>query len=155
MKGTAVSAAWGEWIAGMGDWHLFGGLTYRQSPTNAIRGPEAVTKDAQRWLRQADAALSHRVEAAVLAVEYHRSGWPHIHPLLRLSGGLRGGDVTTAGGLWYEKHGYARLEAPRDARAVASYAAKYLAKDLDRGDVILWPRKGSLGVSQPALRVHG
>jgi hypothetical protein len=55
------------------------------------------------------------------------------------------------GQAWFKPHGYAKLERPREATAVSAYAAKYLAKDLDRGDVIFWPLRGPLTPHQPRL----
>jgi len=86
-----------------------------------------------------------------VALEYQKNGWPHFHPLLRLAGGLQPGDIARLGQAWYKPHGYARLEPPRSRVDVCSYAAKYLAKDLSRGDVIFWPLRGPIGQHQPAL----
>ena len=154
-----ASQAWGEWIAGMGEWHVFGALTYdeRRRP---VRGPgearsrphpEAVLKHARQWLQEGERRLGRQVEAAVVALEYHKRGWPHLHPLVRLAGGLQGTEFATLGGTWYERHGYAQLTEPRDQVDVASYAAKYLTKDIGRGDVLLWPARGPLSSHQEAL----
>lgn len=146
-----VSEVWGEWVAGMGNWHVFGGLTYRQPVGTPRRGPEAVRKDVRDWLRYSNRQLSGRIEAGVLAVEHHKSGWPHVHPLLRLSGGVQTGDIVTLGEAWYERNGFAKLELPRSQEDVCAYAAKYLAKDLGTGDVLFWPLRGPLTVHQPRL----
>jgi hypothetical protein len=105
----------------------------------------------RRWLRETNRQLSHRVEAGVIALEYQKNGWPHFHPLLRLSGGLQQGDLAVLGPAWFKPHGYARLEAPRGGDQVAAYAAKYLTKDLARGDVVFWPIVGSWPAHQPQL----
>lgn len=147
----AVKEAWGEWIAGMGDWHVFGGLTYDQRRRTSVPGSDVARAHVRRWLRSFGRDSSPRVEAAVVALEYHKSGWPHFHPLLRLSGGAGAGDFARLGQAWYAAHGYARLEAPRRASDVAEYAAKYLSKDLSRGDVIFWPSRGPLTTHQPSV----
>jgi hypothetical protein len=154
-----VSDAWGEWVAGMGEWHLFGGLTYdqrrRRLDAHSLPippGADAARGHVVKWLEEAPKRIGRPVEAAVVALEYQRNGWPHFHPLLRLAGGLQAGDLAALGGAWFEKYGYGRLEAPRELAAVCLYASKYLSKDLDRGDVIFWPRWGSLGIHQLGLR---
>lgn len=139
-------------MTGLGEWHLFGALTYRDQDDRPARGGEAVTRDCRTWLRKGEKLLGRPIEAGVLAIEHHKTGWPHVHPLLRLAGGLQYPDIQTLGQIWFNWHGYARLEAPRSAQDVCAYAAKYLAKDLSRGDVVLWPLKGSLSVHQPAMR---
>ena len=148
-QATVLRREWGEWIAAQGPWHVFGALTYDQrryrGRTDTRYGaiPPDVTKaHAKRWLRDTNKVLDGRLEAAVLALEYQKNGWPHFHPLLRLAGGLHGNEFALAGGLWYGDHGYAKLEAPRDAKDVTAYAAKYLSKGLDQGDVLIWPFKG-------------
>jgi hypothetical protein len=147
----AIAHAWGEWISGLGEWHLFGALTYDPRKVRARPGNAAVRRDVSRWLGYSPGHPSVFVEGAVLAIEYQRNEWPHVHPLLRLRGGLGPGAIRDLGQAWFQDHGYALLERPRQASAVASYAAKYLAKDLDRGDVIFWPSKGTLSSAEPAL----
>jgi hypothetical protein len=95
--------------------------------------------------------VGRHVEAAVVALEYQKNGWPHFHPLLRLPGGLQARDFAGLGQAWFREHGYARLEAPRSRDDVCVYAAKYLTKDLGRGDVIFWPLTGPLTTHQPGL----
>jgi hypothetical protein len=148
----SVAVAWGDWIAGLGDWHVFGGLTY--DPRKVARRPrnDEVRRDLCRWLGDSSEHPGVFVEAAVVAIEYQRNEWPHAHPLLRLRGGLGAGQIGVLGQAWFQRHGWAELERPKEASAVTSYAAKYLAKDLDRGDVVFWPQRGSLGVHQPGLR---
>jgi hypothetical protein len=151
MTKREISDAWGEWIASMGEWHVFGGLTYRQLEGKAPPGADVVRAHARRWLREAPRACGRPVEAAVIALEYQRNGWPHLHPIVRLPGGLHPGDLATLGTAWYRQHGIAKLEVPRSAPDVCRYAAKYLSKDLNRGDVIFWPPRGPLSVHQPGF----
>lgn len=146
-----IEEAWGEWVAGMGRWDLFGGLTYdpkRCRPdghgATIAPGADVVKGHTLKWLRQFGERHGREVEAAIVSLEYQKNGWPHLHPLLRLSGGLQGGEIRSLGTAWFRAHGGNRLEAPRSRDAVASYAAKYLTKDLARGDVIFWPTRGSL-----------
>lgn len=136
----------------MGEWHVFGALTYdparrRTDRDGPVRpGADVVRSHARAWLRDS------RAEAAVVALEYQKNGWPHLHPLVRLPGGIRRGDLVALGQSWYQQHGYAKLELPLSRDDVCAYASKYLAKDLDCGDVIFWPPRGSLSVHQPGLR---
>jgi len=131
---------------------VFGGLTYDPARRRTDeRGPvppgaDVVKAHARAWLRQS------RAEAAVVALEYQKNGWPHLHPLVRLPGGIRRGDLVELGQSWFSHHGYARLELPRSRTDTCAYASKYLAKDLDRGDVIFWPPRGSLSSHQLGLR---
>jgi len=163
--------SWGDWIASLHTWDLFGGMTF--DPRRARRivppGPQRfgkVTRFADRIsedgasaiavrtlssdvararVRKFLAAAQERLErrlAAVIAMEYHKNGWPHFHPLLHVEGGLHGGEIATLSRLWFDASGYNRLEIPRSSRQVCEYASKYLVKGLDRGDVMIWPEKG-------------
>jgi hypothetical protein len=151
MTASDVASAWGEWIGGLGDWHVFGGLTYDPRKVDRRPGVSRVRGDLQRWLGDSKGHPSVFIEAAVVAVEYQRNEWPHAHPLLRLSGGVGPGSLRVLGQAWFQRHGFALLERPRSASDVAAYAAKYLAKDLDKGDVLFWPSTGSLIPHQPGL----
>lgn len=151
MTASEVSQAWGRWVAEMGEWHVFGALTYDQRRRATVPGADVAKAHVRRWIRESSRTVGRPVEAAVVALEYQRNGWPHFHPLLRLPGGLRPHDIAELGQSWYRHHGYARLERPRSAPDVCEYAAKYLAKDLSRGDVIFWPPRGSLSQHQPGL----
>jgi len=150
-----VQSAWAEWVSGLGEWHLFGGLTYDQrrargGQTLGVRpGADSCRHHALAWLRDAPKVVGRPIEAAVVALEYQKNGWPHLHPLLRLAGGLREGDIARLGGLWFERHGGNRLEVPRTTNDVCAYASKYLVKDLAHGDVIFWPLRGPLTLHQP------
>ena len=160
MRERSVSEVWGEWVGGMGEWHVFGALTYDQDRRERrddhgvpIKpGNDVVKAHARGWLREGERRLGRPIEAAVLALEYQKNGWPHLHPLLRVAGGLQGNEFKVLGGTWFERHGYAQLQKPRDQVDVCEYAAKYLAKDLDRGDVLFWPLRGQLTTHQPRLR---
>lgn len=158
MAVNELQDVWGGWIAGHGPWHVFGALTYDpvRRPVGAGGAPTMPPRDialahVRRWLRETDKALDHRLEAAVVALEYQKSGSPHFHPLLRLAGGLQGVEFREAGQAWFRRHGYAKLESPRDQGDVAAYASKYLVKDLAVGDVVFWPRRGSWPAHQPGL----
>jgi hypothetical protein len=145
MVQAEVAEAWGEWVVGLREWHLFGGLTFdqRRVPSEKVLGvnvPRVISRDVagarfREWIRRSEGVLQRRVDY-VAAMESQRNGWPHFHPLLDL-GRLGDGDIETLGRLWYEANGYGRLEVPRDRAAVCSYSAKYLAKDLGTGDVLM------------------
>jgi hypothetical protein len=185
-RGRDLAEAWGHWVADLGEWHLFGGLTYDQrrrgapptlppqvptdfrTPRRLLLAPrldergqvrlgdrpvarDVAVGNVRRFLRQGQRELGRAIEAGVVALEYQRNGWPHFHPLLRLAGGLQDGDIATLGPIWYQLAGYGRLMPPRAIEDVCAYAAKYLAKGLDRGDVVLWPDHGDLKQHQPAL----
>ena len=152
---TEVTEAWGKWVAEMGEWHVFGGLTYDQRRRTTVPGRDVAMAHCRRWLRESSRTAGVQVEAAVVALEYQRNGWPHFHPLVRVSGGMRPGLCSALGQAWFRRHGYARLEPPRSVSDVSSYAAKYLSKDLDKGDVLFWPLKGSLSTHQAALVPRG
>jgi len=150
-RDKAVAEAWGDWISSMGEWHVFGALTYDQRRRQTVPGSDVARAHVRRWLQRAGPDSALGAEAAVVALEYQKNGWPHFHPLVRVRGGLRPGLFAQLGQLWFKEHGYAKLEAPRDKLDVARYAAKYLAKDLSRGDVIFWPPRGELTTHQPGL----
>jgi len=160
-----ATSAWGEWVAGLREWHVFGGLTFDQRRFQVYRCkvpafdggmfgesteayvvetplvmPKVVARDVaigrfQRWVRRCETALGRRVDY-VAALQYQRNGWPHFHPLLDV-GRLVDGDIAIMGRLWYEENGYGRLEVPRDLEAVAKYASRYLVRDMADGDVLL------------------
>ena len=142
-------------MQGLADWNLFGSLTFDPKRTRAdgrpawgndSRGPswESVSKAVRRWHRVASRRLGQEF-VSVVAIETHKSGWPHCHPLIALPGGLSQGDpnlalgkreIETLGQTWYQMAGYAPLEVPHSREAVAAYASKYVVKELDRGDVL-------------------
>lgn len=95
------------------------------------------------FFREGERRLGRQL-SGVVALEFHKNGWPHFHPLISLEGGLQDGDVKVLGPLWTARCGYNRLEPPHSAGAVASYASKYLSKGLDSGDVVFWPERGRL-----------
>jgi len=154
---TAVSEAWGEWVTGLAPWQLFGALTYDPKRTRPdgrpawghTRGPstESVQKGIRHWHKETE-KLVGRV-ALVAALEAHKTGWPHVHPLLAFTHELEGGEIAAVGQVWYKMNGYARLEVPRSRDAVAAYASKYVTKELERGDVLLL---GPLGAMERRLR---
>jgi len=144
-----AKVALGDMIAGLRDWSLFGTMTYdqRRYPKEwlwcdtwvprAIPGDRA-KKDFHGWINDASGALGRRIEF-VCGMEYQKNGWPHFHALLDL-GGLDDGDIARIGRLWYARYGYDRLEIPRLVADCAAYAAKYLVKDISRGDVLFSKR---------------
>lgn len=138
----------GEWISGMTGWSLFGTLTYdpdrcrlipgRRDGERSMPGLDVVRRHAYTWLRSGPAAVGRPVEAAVVGMERHKSGWPHLHTLLKLPGGVHRGDLVGMGHAWYATHGFAKLELPRSRDDVAGYVAKYLSKDIGTNDMIFF-----------------
>lgn len=150
-----VADAWGAWVAEMGDWHVFGALTYDPGRRDRVPGNDVAKANVRRWLGRGLREIGRPIEAAVVALEYQRNGWPHFHPLLRVAGGVQSAEIAQLAASWSTRHGHARLEVPRDRGAVSSYAAKYLSKDLHRGDVLFWPTRGGLSDHQFGLAAAG
>jgi len=146
----AASEAMVELISGLARWDLFGGLTFdqRRCPQEVLfcgtKVPRRIPVDSarvrfQNFVRRAEKTLGRELRY-VAALESQANGWPHLHPLLSLEGGLQAGDVIALGGLWYDANGYGRLEAPRSLADVTGYCAKYLLKDLATGALLISPR---------------
>jgi hypothetical protein len=95
------------------------------------------------WLKRGEELLGRPV-SAIVAMEHHKSGWPHFHGLLGIDGGLRGREREALGRLWFEANGFNKIEVPRSVGDCAAYAAKYLTKELDAGDVLIYPATGPL-----------
>ena len=144
----AATSAMGDWISQLAPWTLFGGLTFdpKRCEQERVFGtliPRRIPVDVaagrfKRWMRASEKALGRGI-VYVAALESHKNGWPHLHPLLALEDGLQAGDVATLGGLWFQVNGFGRLEAPRSIEDVSGYAAKYLAKDYATGALLLSP----------------
>jgi hypothetical protein len=92
-------------------------------------GPQKAMRDLGRYFVDASRALRRPVDG-VMAIERHKSGSSHAHGLLRLGGGLQSGDIAVLSRVWFEEHGFVRLEVPRALEQVAGYCAKYMCKDL-------------------------
>jgi hypothetical protein len=148
-------------IADMREWDLFGGLTFDQRRCRMERAwglgggksPVRIPVDSarvrfQNFIGAAESVLGRRIEY-VAALESHKNGWPHLHPLLSLEGGLQAGDIGLLGRLWYERQGYGRLEVPRSRADVTAYCAKYVSKDYGVGDLLM---SRSLGRDRPLGR---
>ncbi len=174
--------AWGQWVAKLRPWDLCATLTFdpkvrtvtppgaqRAAGSGKLRWPLRVTdagatlgapmagdiakRKVKTWVRAGQELLGRPV-AAVVAMEHHKSGWPHFHGLLGVDGGLRGREIEALGRLWFDRNGYNRIEIPRSVGDVAAYAAKYLTKDLDRGGVLIHPSDGPLRSLQTVFRVR-
>lgn len=143
-----MTEAWGEWIAQLRDWDVFGGMTFdqRRAAQERIWKSSVVTigrrvsrdvavKRFHRWIDDASGVLGRRIEY-VAALEYQKNGWPHFHPLLDV-GELQQGDISRLGRTWWRLAGGSQLSRPRNTLDVSRYSAKYLAKDLAVGDVLL------------------
>lgn len=138
----------GDWLANMTRWDLFGTLTYdpnrcrlipgRRDGERSMPGMDVVKSHAFTWLRSGPSAIGRPIEAAVVGIERHKSGWPHMHTLLKLPGGVGKGDLVGMGQSWFGRHGYAKLELPKSRNDVALYVAKYVAKDVDSNDMIFF-----------------
>jgi len=138
----------GDWLADMAKWDLYGTLTYdpkrcrlipgRRDGERSMPGMDVVKAHAFRWLRQGPVAVGRPVTAAVVGIERHKSGWPHMHTLVKFPAGVQKGDLAGMGQAWYREHGFAKLELPRSRDDVAIYVAKYVSKDIDVGDLIFF-----------------
>lgn len=106
-----------------------GGAEFITAPTF-----EATRAHVYRFLDEASSLLGRRVEG-IVALERQKNGWPHAHPLL-MCGGLSGNEISRVGGWWVKRFGYNKLSPPRSLKDVCAYAAKYLVKDIDQGDVV-------------------
>jgi hypothetical protein len=106
-----------------------GGAEFINAPTF-----EATRAHVYRFLDEASGLLHRRVEG-IVALERQKNGWPHAHPLL-MCGGLSGNEISQLGGFWWRRFGGNRLSVPRSVDDVCAYAAKYLVKDIDQGDVV-------------------
>lgn len=105
-------------------------------------GVDGTREAFQNFIRRGRKALGRGIEYAA-AIESQKNGWPHLHPLLKLEGGLRGGDIAALGRIWWEEYGLNKLAAPRSQNDVAGYCAKYLVKDVASGELLLSPRLGA------------
>jgi hypothetical protein len=138
----------GDWLADMTRWDVFGTLTYdpkrcrlipgRRDGERSMPGMDEVKRHAYRWLRRGPFAVGQPVQAAVVGIERHKSGWPHMHTLLKFPTGVQKGLLSGMGQAWFAEHGYAKLELPRSRDDVAIYVAKYVSKDIDRGDILFF-----------------
>lgn len=104
---------------------------------------DVARRSALAFFKHGEELLGRRL-SGVIALEYHRNGWPHFHPLIAVQGGLQKGDIAALGRLWYQQSGGNKLEQPRSVGDVCAYASKYLSKGLDQGDVLIWPAAGPL-----------
>ena len=159
-------AAMGEWIDGLGDWHLFATLTFDPLEMSGLRGAEldkarkvaavpavsrwTAIRRFQKWLDKSRMTLG-RPTQGVIAVEPHQSGQPHGHGLLSIEGGLVYPDIIDLGKLWrsFPGNGYVRLEVPKSSGDVTRYAAKYMAKDVS--DLVMSLVVGEDGASTPGV----
>lgn len=98
---------------------------------------DVATAKVRKWLRAGEERLSRPI-SGIIALESQRNGWPHFHPLLSIEGGLQDGDIAKLGLLWYNANGGNRLEQPGREEHVTAYLAKYLFKEADISDVIIW-----------------
>ncbi len=171
-EGTRRHDAWAQWVGSIRPWDLTATLTLdprkrgqtwlgaqrgsgltRMSPrlredgsirlADAPMAGDVARSRVRRWLKDGVELLGRPV-AGVVAMEHHKNGWPHFHGLLGIDGGLRGREIAALGQLWFQANGYAELEVPRSVGACAAYAAKYLTKELDAGDVLIYPARGAL-----------
>src|SRR3972149_163571 len=144
----AATSAMGDWISQLAPWTLFGGLTFdpKRCEQERVVGtliPRRIPVDVaagrfKRWMRASEKALGRGI-VYVAALESHKNGWPHLHPLLSLEGGIQAGDVATLGMLWFQANGVGRLEVPRAMEAGRGDAAKSLAKAYATGPLLLSP----------------
>ncbi len=106
-------------------------------------GRDPAIARVHEWLTECEQATGKGITGAV-ALEFHRNGAPHFHPLLELAGGLDQGDIVKMGLPWYRANGGNRLQRPRNHAETAQYCAKYVCKGPEHGDLLFWPRGGAL-----------
>lgn len=143
---------WGEFIASLRPWTLFGTLTYdrdryaqwvassrkRSGYRDGISDVVPLDTAERHFLSYVDGLgqlLGHGVEY-VDALEFHKDGWPHHHVLLD-TGEVHQGDIAAVGQRWFKRFGWNDLSEPRSQLDVCSYAAKYLSKDVMLGGRVL------------------
>jgi hypothetical protein len=133
-----------------GDWNRRGASRFswrdqeRKSDGSVVRGSglvhrESVEADVKQWVRDSAALIGRRIEYVIALERQHFTGQWHAHPLLDC-GGVDDLEREAMGRMWFDRHGLSKLEYPRDSGDAAAYAAKYLAKDMERGDILLSPR---------------
>src|SRR3989304_476937 len=111
----AATSAMGDWISQLAPWTLFGGPTFdperwTQERVFGTLIPRRIPVDVaagrfKRWMRASEKALGRGI-VYVAALESHKNGWPHLHPLLSLEGGIQAGGGGTPGGVGHRANGY-------------------------------------------------
>lgn len=133
--------AWTQFLS-QWKWDWFATLTFRFDDTSArsiktkvrhpLIHPERANKVFRLWVSKMNRSLYGPRWAKycagawwVRAEEFQRRGMLHYHALL---GGVSDLRRLTWMDEWEKLAGYARIEPPKDARAVRSYCAKYVLK---------------------------
>lgn len=135
----ALAEAWTTFLE-QWSWSWFATLTFREETH-----PEAADKRFRVWISKLNRA-THGIRWSkhgrgcywARALEYQRRGVIHFHALI---GGERIADEQRIhwANEWNELAGFARIEVPRGAHGVVSYAAKYTSKggEIDLGGRLL------------------
>jgi len=139
--------AMAEFAAGLRPWDLFATFTYDQKEFEAVPSLRFAERDLGRYLGEAGQWVKRPV-LGLLAVETHRSGFPHAHGLLQV-GGLRSGwEISALSECWRSLRwrGFLRLERPRSLEDTAGYCAKYFLGSVRKPEAPLVASDGLLPV---------
>jgi hypothetical protein len=148
-----VRHGWGELLSRY-PWDWFATLTFRR---DVGVGAESASRNFKTWLYESllqealrrdlatRASASSKAKGVwpnlyrkkrraavpvyVLGIEEHQDGVIHLHALVRLPAMLSKASRRAAHGVWWTRHGFARIEPPKSQGEVASYVSKYVVKD--------------------------
>jgi hypothetical protein len=124
-----------------GDWNRQGQRRFQWSddhPAPPLVHREVVERHVKDWVRECAALLGRRIEYVIALERQHFTGQWHAHPLMDC-GGADQADRSAMGMAWYRAHGLSKLDYPRSSQDAATYASKYLFKDMEAGDALLSP----------------
>jgi len=127
---TELREAWVDWISEK-KWDYFLTVTFRRPRVDTI----ACSRDVATTL---DLTFESR---ALLMVEPHSSGFPHVHGLVRHDPFMR--PTPTPWELWerfYTLYGRSKVEDVKHNYEVSKYLVKYITKDLTDWQIYGTPR---------------
>jgi hypothetical protein len=150
----AHKRAMGQWLSEGWSWDWFVTLTYDLDPSRRKFVPGSAThdvvgwgrsdKDWYRWLGDIVGKAAVSEGDAINGPYWFRGREPnpsnrgtHFHALV---GGVANVSRRNAHALWFERHGFARIEPYDPTKGAGYYVAKYVAKEL--GDLVFSPNLG-------------